>query len=95
MKQITLNFREVAVDGNPKESGEYATIQSYPLFYRLSSINFSAVHGMWNTSDYATKEQAQETAIKMRETPHTGEIAYYIPIREFDVAVKEDAPNAD
>lgn len=95
MKEVTLKFREVAVDGEPDKSGEYAVIQSYPLFNRPSSLNFSTVHGLWNTHDDATPEEANETAIRMKEGPHTGEIAYWMPIAEFDSAFKEDAPNAD
>lgn len=91
MKEITLKFREVAVDGEPDKSGEYAVVQSYPLFNRPDSLNFSSVHGMWNTRDTTTEEEANATAICMKEEPHTGEVAYWMPIAEFDSAFKEDA----
>jgi len=95
MKEITLKFREVAVDGEPDKSGEYAVVQSYSLFNRPDYLNFSTVHGMWNTRDCTTKEEAEQTAIQMKEEPHHGEVAYWMPIKEFDSAFKEETTNAD
>ena len=95
MKQVTLNFREVAVDGLPEKSGDYAVIQAFPISDQANDLHFSAVHGMWNTYDYTTREDAEKTAIGTCDETRHGEITHWIPRAEIESAIKEDSTNAD
>ena len=89
MKQVTLNFREVAVDGLPTESGNYAVIQSFPISEQANDLTFSAVHKLWNASDYSPQEVAQRHAIGMKSEPRSGQVKYWIPREEFNAAFKD------
>jgi len=91
MKQVTLNFRETAVDGIPTESGNYAVIQSFPISEQANDLHFSAVHELWNAFDYSTLEDAKKTAITGKDDPHSGEITHWIPREEFERTLMEDA----
>ena len=91
MKEITLKFREVAVDGLPKKTGNYFVIQSFPISERANDLPFSAVHGLWNALDYSALEDAKKTAITEKDDPHSGEITHWIPRAEFERTLKEDA----
>ena len=91
MKEITLKFREVAVDGLPKKTGNYFVIQSFPISEQANDLHFSAVHGLWNAFDYSTLEDAIKTAITEKADPHSGEITHWIPREEFERTLMEDA----
>ena len=91
MKEITLKFREVAVDGLPKETGSYFVIQSFPFSERANDLPYSAVHGLWNAWDCSTLEDAKKTAITEIAGPHSGEITHWIPREEFERTLREDA----
>ena len=91
MKEITLKFREVAVDGLPKKTGNYFVIQSFPISEQANDLHFSAVHGLWNAFDYSTLEDAKKTAITEKDDPHSGEITYWMPREEFERTLMEDA----
>lgn len=54
MKLVTLNFREVAMDGLPEKSGDYFVLNEYDgaegLFYAHEYM-FSSKHVAFNVSD--------------------------------------------
>lgn len=89
MKQITLNFREVAVDGLPEVSGNYAVIQSFPISEQVTDMHFSEVHKLWNASDHSTRDVALAHAIGVKTEPGNGQIKYWIPRAELSAAFKD------
>ena len=95
MKEITLKFREVAVDGLPAKTGYYFVVQSFPISEQANDIHFSAAHGLWNAFDYAPLEVAQKTAIAPKDNPHSGEITHWMPRAELEKALMEETTNAD
>ena len=89
MKQVTLNFREVAVDGLPEESGNYAVVQSFPISEQANDLTFSAVHKLWNASDHSPRDVALSHAIGVKSEPGNGQVKYWIPREEFNAAFKD------
>lgn len=77
MKEITLKFREVAVDGLPKESMRCAVVNQY---YELqpNALDYSARHGVFNAIDSYDPEKAFDYAIKS--------VKYWMPLDEFNQA---------
>ena len=85
MKEITLNFREVAVDGLPEESMDCAVIHDYVGRFQPNKLSYSSLHEMFIVHDHATRDEAERTMID--------NITHWIPLSEFNDAIKEDAQN--
>ena len=85
MKEITLKFREIAVDGLPKESMDCAVIHDYDGRFQPNKLSYSSLHEMFNAHDHTTRDEAERTMID--------NITHWIPILEFSDAIKEDAQN--
>jgi len=81
MKEVTLKFREVAVDGLPEHSMECVAI---PYYGYLSAIElpFSKIHSSFNAHDYDSVERVLKTSVRG--------IVYWIPLHEFNMAFKEE-----
>ena len=67
-KKNTYNWVRVK-DRLPDKSGDYYT---FGTSLGVHTLSYSALYKMWNTSDYATEEEAKETAIT--EVTHWCEI---------------------
>lgn len=79
MKQVTLNFREVAVDGLPKESGrDFLVIHDG----RTSTVDYSAKHKMWNTGDWTSESEAH------RHGDYWVDVTHWVPVNELVGAIK-------
>lgn len=83
MKEITLKFREVAVDGLPTESMDCAVVHDYGGWFQPNKLPYSSKYEMFNAHDYTTIEEAERTMID--------NISHWIPLDEFNAAFKEDA----
>ena len=83
MKEITLKFREVAVDGLPEESMDCAVVHDYSGSFQPNKLSYSRRYEFFNAHDYTTLAQAKRTMID--------NITHWIPLSEFDAAFKEDA----
>ena len=80
MKQITLKFREVAVDGLPEESDCYVTIHRYPdKELQPDCWRYSAEHKLFNVY------QDVNTALS---------VEYWMPLDEFNAAFKKETTHA-
>ena len=85
MKEITLRFREVAIDGLPQESGEVVVLLGQDngvgidRFYDVMGVNYSAKHGAFNSYDHLPE--------------HIGslsdDVLYWCPASEVDAILKE------
>ena len=84
MKEITLRFREIAVDGLPEESGRYVVLHQYS-YKHPNDLPFSIKYGMFNVDDSYDEEQANSLEIH--------NITHWMPRDEFNTAFKEDAQN--
>ena len=90
MKEITLKFREVAVDGLPEKSCEVLTLSGYARedtgridhFYSMTSTSFSKKHGKFNAYD-PIEENPENT--------FSNDVLYWIPVIELNELLKEDA----
>ena len=81
MKQVTLNFREVAVDGLPEESDYYVTLHRYSdEELQPDCWCYSAEHKLFNVY------QDVNTALL---------VEYWMPLDEFNAAFKEETTNAN
>ena len=85
MQEITLKFREVAVDGLPKESMDCAVIHNYDGQFQPNKLAYSNIHKMFNAHDHTTRKAAEGTMID--------NITHWIPLSEFNDVLKEDAQN--
>ena len=86
MKEITLKFREVAVDGLPTESMDHAiTIDKLGV----NLLPYSSVHEMWNCYDYQKPSIARATGLTFSDVTH------WCPCSEIESNFKEDSTNAD
>ena len=83
MKEITLKFREVAVEGLPTESMDCAVVHDYDGWFQPNKLSYSSKYEMFNAHDYTTIEKAESTMID--------NISHWIPLCEFNEAFKEDA----
>ena len=83
MKEITLKFREVAVDGLPTESMDCAVVHDHDGWFRPNNLHYSSKYEMFNASDHTTIARAKSTMID--------NISHWIPLCEFNEAFKEDA----
>jgi hypothetical protein len=81
MKEITLKFREVAVDGLPEKSMD--VFVNYE--YGTASTTYSEKHKCFCCSDSTSKEDANYRRKSWDDVP------YWIPLDEFNAAFKEDA----
>ena len=92
MKEVTLKFREVAVDGLPEESMDVLILSGTRYkgrdriedFYSMTNTSFSKKHGVFNAHDY------EETATNKI----LDDVLFWIPTSELD-AMLEDSINAD
>ena len=88
MKQITLNFREVAADGLPEESCKVLTLSGYPRedtgrvehLYYISDVDFSAKHGKFNA--YDTIEEDSKNVF-------SDDVLFWCPVHEVDAILKD------
>lgn len=88
MKQVTLNFREVAVDGLPKESCEVLTLSGYPRedtgrvehLYHISNVDFSAKHGKFNAYDTIEEDSKND---------FSDYVLFWCPVHEVDAILKD------
>lgn len=80
MKQITLNFREVAVDGLPEKSMDEVLIV-YPS--GCMETSYSGHHKSWACRDFTPDELAEERRLIF------GDITHWIPFEEVRSAFKE------
>lgn len=79
MKEITLNFREVAVDGLPDKS-----IDTFVYYgYGTASVPFSTSYQCFNTSDSTPIEDAERSRAAFADVTH------WIPYDEFTAALSE------
>ena len=85
MKEVTLKFREVAVDGLPKES--MGVFVNYG--YGTASTDYSKKHKCFCCTDQTSKKDARS-----RRNIWNG-VKFWVPLSEFKSAFEEDAPNAD
>ena len=89
MKEITLKFREVAVDGLPEKSCSVLTLSGcvsedtgrVERLYNMSDVNFSAKHGKFNA--YDTIEEDPKNA-------YSDDVLFWCPVSEVDAILKED-----
>jgi hypothetical protein len=81
MKQVTLNFREVAVDGLPTESMDCAVVHAYDGWFQPNKLSYSSKYEMFNAHDYTTIEEAERTMID--------NISHWIPLDEFNAAFED------
>lgn len=85
MKEITLRFREVAVDGLPQESGEVVVLlgqdggKGIDRFYAVMDVNYSAKHKAFNACD----DMPEYTGSL------SGDVLYWCPASEVDAFLKE------
>jgi hypothetical protein len=90
MKEITLKFREVAVDGLPEKSCKVLTLSGYACedtgrvehFYNIIGVDFSAKHGKFNA--YDTIEEDPKSVF-------SDDVLFWCPVSEVDAILKEDA----
>ena len=80
MKQVTLNFREVAVDGLPEESMDCAVIHQYDKKHP-NKLPYSAMHKLFNAYDRNSKASAKEKSID--------NVSHWMPLDEFNAAFKD------
>ena len=84
MKQVALNFREVAVDGLPEKS-MYEVLIVYPS--GCMETSYSGHHKSWACSDFTPDELAEERRLVF------GDITHWIPYEEVRAALNEgDTP---
>ena len=81
MKQVTLNFREVAVDGLPAESMD--VFVNYE--FGTASTAYSGKHKC-----FCCRDSTSEVDANYRKKVWDN-VAYWIPLDEFNAAFKEDA----
>ena len=89
MKEITLKFREVAVDGLPEKSCSVLTLSGHvredtgrvESLYNMSDVNFSAKHGKFNAYD-TIEEDPKNT--------YSDDVLFWCPVSEVDAILKED-----
>ena len=91
MKEITLKFREVAVDGLPEKSCEVVTLSGFDAtgqgiidsFYNITNVAFSKKHGKFN--QYDSHEEDLESVF-------SDDVLFWIPVSEInDKFFQEDA----
>lgn len=91
MKEITLKFREVAVDGLPDKSCEVVTLSGFDPtgqgfvdnFYNVSNVSFSEKYGKFNA--YDSHEEPTESVF-------SDDVLFWIPVSEInDKFFQEDA----
>lgn len=76
MKQITLNFREVAVEGLPEEDGYYLVRRSEG--YQPLSLPFSPRYNGFNLLDFYPDDHTRMDGV-----------THWIPLDEFNAAFKD------
>jgi hypothetical protein len=89
MKEITLKFREVAVDGLPEKSCDVLTLSGYVRedtgrvehLYNMSDVGFSAKHGKFNA--YDTIEDNPKNVF-------SDGVLFWCPVSEVDAILEED-----
>ena len=77
MKQVTLNFREVAVDGLPDKSMDCVVIHQYDMKHP-NKLPYSAKHKLFNAYDRNSKASAKEKSID--------NVSHWMPLNEFNAA---------
>jgi len=88
MKEVTLKFREVAVDGLPEQSMDCAVVLDYETGAQPGGLPYSSKHGTFNSHDWDSVESVSKYAI--------GNVTYWLPLHEFFVAIKgEQNENLD
>lgn len=88
MKEVTLKFREIAVDGLPQESMSCVVVCNYGTDVRPQTLPFSINHGAFNTRDWYSVEQTSQYVIN--------NVTHWMPLHEFFVAIKgEQNENLD
>lgn len=77
MKQITLNFREVAVDGLPEKSMDVlvASRSEDGMFYGVTEVGYSAKHEQFNSYDHLPRD----------ESGAFDDVAYWVPMIELEI----------
>ena len=78
MKQVTLNFREVAVDGLPEESME--CVVRCATGYDPVGLPFSKRHGLFNTYDFQSEHDVGRSF---------DDITHWMPLSEYHAAFKD------
>ena len=79
MKEITLKFREVAVDGLPDKSMD--TFVYYG--YGTANVPFSTSYQCFNTRDSTPIEDAERSRAAFSDVTH------WIPLDEFNAAFED------
>lgn len=76
MKKVSLNFREVAVDGLPEKSMDVFVISRTEdgALYGAGEVAYSAKHKQFNNLDWLDKN----------ENPSFADVAYWVPLSELE-----------
>ena len=93
MKEITLKFREVAVDGLPDKSCSVLTLSGFDSagqgiiedFYNMTNVDFSKKYGKFNQYDSHEEDLNSE---------FSKDVLFWFPVSEINEAFfGEDAQN--
>ncbi len=84
MKEITLNFREVAVDGLPEKS-----MSNVFVFYGYGTaiVRYSDVNKCWNCGDTSDEKHVSESRLAFNDVTH------WCPLVDLYTVLEEDAQN--
>lgn len=80
MKEITLKFREVAVDGLPEESMDCLVVKTYEDFRSMTQLHYSKKYNAFNVHDFSKNDGTRLDAV-----------THWIPKSEIDIIFEEDA----
>ena len=86
MKEVTLKFREVAVDGLPEESMQRAIVIDS---HGLNCLPYSSIHELFNCHDFQRPTAARANGLAFANITH------WCPASEIEAAMKEDTTHAD
>ena len=83
MKEITLKFREVAVDGLPEESMDCLVVKTYDDDNRwIAQLHYSKKYNAFNVHDFSENDGTRINVV-----------SHWIPKSEIDIVFEEDAQN--
>ena len=76
MKEVTLKFREVAVDGLPEKSMDVlvSSRSSDGILYGTTEVGYSKKHEQFNSYDWLDKD----------EDSTFGDVSYWVPLSELE-----------
>ena len=83
MKEITLKFREIAVDGFPEESMDCLVVKTYDDDCRwFAQLHYSKKYNAFNVHDFSKNDVTRINVV-----------SHWIPKSEIDIVFEEDAQN--